>query len=565
MRTGRLAANVATGFAVVLLLASATSQSARAQTGAPALSGQVTSAAEGPLEGVLVSARKARSNVTVTVVSDARGNYRFPAAKLTPGAYSLTIRAVGYELDGPVEVDIGAQSGAQPVTTDFKLRPARDLAAQLTNAEWMLSAPGTEQQKDSLLNCVGCHTLERVMRSSHDAAGFVQHVLPRMGKYANQSTPLHPQLRLAERQLEMRGEERERFRREQAEFLARINLSSTSRWEYELKPLPRPKGRGTRVIITEYDLPRPTIEPHDVIVDGDGIAWYSNFGEQTLGKLDPRTGKVTEFPMPELKPGFPTGALSVRFDRDQNLWFGMMYQGAIAKFDRKTEKLQTWSLPPEVNKDNTQVNMTSPLHAGVDGKIWAQNNGFAGVHRFDLASGKFETFEPFKDGVKGQNHNIYDVISDSKNNVFFTDFAQQHIGRIDAKTGKVTLFATPTPRSAPRRGMMDAQDRLWFAEYRGHRIAMFDTRTEKFEEWPAPTPWSAPYDIAYDKNGEAWTGSMLTDRILRLDPKTGQFTEYLLPRPTNIRRVFVDSSTTPVTFWVGSNHGASIIKLEPLD
>ena len=58
---------------------------------------------------------------------------------------------------------------------------------------------------------------------------------------------------------------------------------------------------------------------------------------------------------------------------------------------------------------------------------------------------------------------------------------------------------------------------------------------------------------------------MLTDRILRLDPKTGQFTEYLLPRPTNIRRVFVDSSTTPVTFWVGSNHGASIIKLEPLD
>ena len=58
---------------------------------------------------------------------------------------------------------------------------------------------------------------------------------------------------------------------------------------------------------------------------------------------------------------------------------------------------------------------------------------------------------------------------------------------------------------------------------------------------------------------------MLTDRILRLDPKTGQFTEYLLPGFTNIRRVFVDSSTTPVAFWVGSNHGASIIKLEPFN
>jgi len=73
------------------------------------------------------------------------------------------------------------------------------------------------------------------------------------------------------------------------------------------------------------------------------------------------------------------------------------------------------------------------------------------------------------------------------------------------------------------------------------------------------------YDIALDRNGDAWTGSMLSDRVLRLDPKSGRFVEYLLPRPTNIRRVFVDSSATPVAFWVGSNHGASIIKLEPLD
>ena len=58
---------------------------------------------------------------------------------------------------------------------------------------------------------------------------------------------------------------------------------------------------------------------------------------------------------------------------------------------------------------------------------------------------------------------------------------------------------------------------------------------------------------------------MLSDRILRLDPKTGRSVEYLLPRQTNVRRVFVDNSTTPVTFWVGSNHGASIVKLVPLD
>jgi hypothetical protein len=50
-----------------------------------------------------------------------------------------------------------------------------------------------------------------------------------------------------------------------------------------------------------------------------------------------------------------------------------------------------------------------------------------------------------------------------------------------------------------------------------------------------------------------------------VDIKSGQSVNYLLPRTTNIRRVFVDDSTTPVTFWVGSNHGAAIVKLEPLD
>ena len=58
---------------------------------------------------------------------------------------------------------------------------------------------------------------------------------------------------------------------------------------------------------------------------------------------------------------------------------------------------------------------------------------------------------------------------------------------------------------------------------------------------------------------------MWTDRVMRLDPKSEQFTDYLLPRETNIRRVFVDNSTSPVTFWVGSNHGASVLKLEALD
>jgi streptogramin lyase len=556
MRATRLSFLIGLSFAAFALIAAAP---AAAQV-AP-LTGQVSSAEESAMEGVLVSARRDGASITVTVVSDKQGRYSFPAGRLEPGHYSLRVRAAGYDLDAPAGADVAANASA---TVDLKLRKTEDLASQLSNGEWIASVPGTDQQKSGLLNCMGCHTLERIVKSRYSADDFMQ-VLPRMQGYVNQSIPAHPQLRRAERLREERGDQRVQVHRALAEFLATINLSKGPQWDYALKTLPRPTGRGTRVVITEYDLGRETIEPHDVIVDNAGIAWYSSFGEPFLGRLDPKTGKVTEFPLPELKRDFPTGSLGLRSDPAGNLWLGMMYQGAIAKFDPKTEKLQTWSLPAAVNIDAAQVNMVSPQHSDVDGKVWTQNNGFAGIHRLDLASGTIETFEPFREAPKGEPHNIYDVVPDSKNNAYFTDFRQRHIGRIDAKTGEVKLYAAPTPASAPRRGTMDANDRLWFAEYRANRVAMFDTRKEEFKEWPMPTPWTAPYDVVLDRNGEAWTGSMSTDRVVRLDPASGSTVEYLLPHETNIRRVFVDNSTTPVTFWVGSNHGASIVKLEPLD
>jgi streptogramin lyase len=554
----RVALLSATG--ALLLAAAVCGPTALQAQSATALSGQVTSQEEGAMEGVLVSAKKDGATITITVVSDAQGHYSFPASKLEAGQYTLRIRAIGYDLDGPRTLTVGVNT-----TADIKLRKTRNLAAQLSNGEWIQSVPGTTRQKMALLNCVSCHTLERVVKSSYDSNGFQTQILPRMGGYANQSMPIHPQRRVARRLLEERGDALAQARKRAADFLSSINLSDTSSWEYALKTNPRPKGRGTKVIITEYDLPRPTIEPHDVVVGADGNAYYSNFGEQTFGMIDPKTGAHSEWPVPELKKGWPTGMLGLRPDKDGNMWLGMMYQGAMAKFDVKAKTFTTFSMPAEMNKAQTQINMVRAEQSHVDGRVWSQNNGFAAIHRLDLKTGQIESLEPFKAAGVGETHNIYDVIPDSQNNAWFTDIAAEYIGKVDKDTMKVTLFQMPKKPAGPRRGMMDAQDRIWFGEYRGNRIGMFDTRTQRFQEWELPTPWSNPYDVALDKNGEAWTGSMINDRVVRLDTKTGTFVEYLLPRETNIRRVFVDNSTTPVTFWVGNNHGASIVKLEPLD
>jgi hypothetical protein len=58
---------------------------------------------------------------------------------------------------------------------------------------------------------------------------------------------------------------------------------------------------------------------------------------------------------------------------------------------------------------------------------------------------------------------------------------------------------------------------------------------------------------------------MITDQVSRLDPHTAEVVDYLMPRPTNMRRVFVEETGARPVLWVGSNHGASIVKVEPLD
>src|SRR5262249_25738746 len=147
---------------------------------------------------------------------------------------------------------------------------------------------------------------------THDADEFVQ-VIARMNGYAQVSQPIKPQRRVG-----LSPAANPERLPQAAEYLAPTNPSSSAQQEIQLKTMPPVKGRSTNVIITEYDLPRPTIEPHDVIVV-NGEAWYTNFGEQFLGKIDPKTGKHTEYAMPELRKGFPSGNLDLGIDREGHL------------------------------------------------------------------------------------------------------------------------------------------------------------------------------------------------------------------------------------------------------
>ena len=529
-----------------------------AETPSPvALTGKVTSRAEGSMEGVLVGAKKTGSPIATWVVTNEKGQYSFPRERLTPGKYVINVRAVGYELP-KTSVDVTAESGS--LNLELVKVSGTKLGLQLSNAEWFNSMPGTEAQKRMLGGCVTCHTLQRILFSRFNTEEMAR-VAQRMTLHTNNSSPMHPWMRpIAPRPM---GAGQVAL----GNFISSINLSAADTFEFPLMTLPRPKGKATQVIYTIYDLPRPDASPHDEVIDAQGNVWYSDFNSQFLGKLDPKTGKVVEYAVPQNRLAqIAQGGLQIDVDKEGRIYYGNMSQMQIVRLDPKTAKMETFKVPvPESELGDGHLTMIDPAFQHIDGKLWA-NVAFAtgeagGTWHIDLATNKWTrvTYPPGSPSAQA-----YDVIADSKNNAYGMHMNNDKMWKTDGKTLQTTWYDFPVKGGGCRRGHIDSQDRVWCGVFHGNAIAMFDPKTQKITEWTVPTPWTRPYDAQFDDKTYVWAAGMDNDLAVRLNPQTGEFTEYLLPHETNVRHVEVQKSGTLSSLWLGDQHGNTLIRVEPL-
>src|SRR5262249_43360105 len=139
----------------------------------------------------------------------------------------------------------------------------------------------------------------------------------------------------------------------------------------------------------------PTTEPHDVLVDAQGAVWYSDFGELFISKFDPKTLKLTEYPVKEFKPGAPVGNLSLEVDKHGTLWCDTVVPRSFRSFGPKAGEIKCYPRAPEYNDVRVQLNFVWLRH-DVDGKVWTKSGGTQEVFRLDLATQKWERFQPLK-------------------------------------------------------------------------------------------------------------------------------------------------------------------------
>jgi hypothetical protein len=114
---------------------------------------------------------------------------------------------------------------------------------------------------------------------------------------------------------------------------------------------------------------------------------------------------------------------------------------------------------------------------------------------------------------------------------------------------------------------IDDQDRIWVTEYRGNKVAMFDPQDGEVRRVSAAAAHlSVPLRRRQGRR-DLDRRACIPTASWRYDPKTNPHgLEYPLPNEPPISAAC--GSTTPrrrPTFWTGSNHGAALVKVEPLD
>ncbi|MEA2989006.1 MAG: hypothetical protein QOG83_1717 [Alphaproteobacteria bacterium] len=546
-RTRRIA--FLSAIAACALLVLSLSPPAQAQSSHPLLggpSGVVKSAKGDLLEGMMVQLIAGQTAIRTTVYSNADGRYEFP--KLDAGTYTLRIsQPREYQPYVKEKVEISGATAFDDIVlsriTNAELLPhTPEIAAQMTGAEWLLSLSGSGEDKRLLtVYCNFCHSYQQIFRNHYDEQGWSQ-IVYRMTHGAG--SPL----------ITMR--EPGRLSKDEETRLVKW-LASVRGPESKDPPfvtLPRPRGAQTRVIITEYELPRLELATHDVSGDAFGNIWYSTHRAPFMSQLDPKTGAVKEFRVPPVAAGSLPGTHWIYVDKYGIVWSSENWAHNINRLDPKTGEFRrvAWKVKEPPNSP-----MGGNYAIDPDGFIWKARD--KAVTKVDAATGNTVLTYPTKKfpGTYGA--------AISKDGRYYGGGAWPRDGVIvvDTKTGEV-FEPDASPNAGPARGEFDPQGN-YIAGGRGGMVVKYDTTKHRLFEYRLPTPYASMYSAQVDKNGEVWAGEMQAGRYLRFNQKTEQFIEYVLPEPYGIdRETWIDNSTDPVTVWY-VDHDGWIVRIQPLE
>ena len=238
-----------------------------------------------------------------------------------------------------------------------------------------------------------------------------------------------------------------------ANLIGRINPQTGEVWEYTL-----PEGA----------------KPHSVTPDQEGNIWYTGNSNATIGKLDPRTSRIIEYKMPDPAARDPHTAV---FDKKGTLWFTMQQSNMVGRLIPATGEIKVAAMPIAKSRPYG-------IQIGADGAPWVACNGANCVVRIDPET---MSLRPYRLPDPKTTVRRLDMTSDGM--IWYVNSSLGRIGRLNPKTGDVKEWPSPSGPGSHPYAIAVIDDIVWYNESRQRPDALvrFDPATQRFQSWPIPS------------------------------------------------------------------------------
>lgn len=474
------------------------------------LDGQVVDREGNPVKGAWVTAVKVDRRVTV--FSNADGRFRLR----DPGAERLEVRATGM-----------ATATLAALTADGRvvLTAADDPTAEVPSSYWLSLLPAGHERQEFILNCGTCHEIpkSRITLNGRfrDSAGWAAGIA--MMRALDAYSVIPPDFDDAW----------------YADWLAE-HLGEAAAGQVPM-PVPPADDMLERLVMTEYELPKPGSLPHDLVIGPDGLIWITAFFYDQMWALDPEAGTYRMIDIDD-DPDVVAQARALKFGADGRLWVVNGGTSAVIRLDTVTGDYEEFDVEMYAHS----------LDLDTKGNVWV-NDYFAEKERIatvNAATGEVtiigvpEAGRPASEGVPLP----YGLQVDKQDRLYSTQLAANTLVVYDTNTGDAELFEMPAANSGPRRPGIAPDGSLWIPEFNTGYITRFDPDTSQFERVDLGLPTMGAYDIEVDQNsGVVWVTGSLDSSLFRYDPATGRIDRIPFPtEPGYTRHLAIDTENGDV-------------------
>ncbi len=272
---------------------------------------------------------------------------------------------------------------------------------------------------------------------------------------------------------------------------------------------PKLVAGAAEIAVKAWQVPTLGQRSRDPVEAPDGSIWWAGQFGNLIGRIDPATGKLREYPLPE--GAYPH---SVTPDAAGDIWYTGNKNGTLGRLDPKSGRITEYQMPDPAAKDPHTAEFDA------DGILWFTLQQSNMIGRLDPASGEIRLVTAPTPGAKP-----YGIKIDAAGTPYVACNGSGCLIKVDPKTMALTRIELPSSGTTVRRLDIAADGMIWYVNSGQGRLGRYDPTTGGIKEWPSPSgPDSHPYAIAV-VDGIVWynESGKWPDALVRFDPRTEKF------------------------------------------